>query len=250
MKRNSIMNIQIIPAIDLMEGQCVRLTQGKRDSRVVYSDNPVQVALKWQEMGAQRLHIVDLDGAFSGKPQNTDVIRNIRNAVSMEIELGGGIRTPEDILNYLDMEIDYVILGTRAFEDREWLKDQVDRHSERIIVGLDAKGGMVASHGWTVTETIPATDFAHELKTIGVCSIIYTDIARDGMLTGPNTASLSQLAETVDIDIFASGGIHTIEDVKKIIELKKSNITGIITGKALYEKTLDLGEAIELANRQ
>lgn len=243
------MNIQIIPAIDLMEGECVRLTQGKRDSKVVYSDKPVQVALKWQEMGAQQLHIVDLDGAFSGKPQNMDTIRNIRNAVSMKIEVGGGIRTPEDILNYLDVGIDHVILGTRAFQDRNWLKVQIDQHSGRIIVGLDAKNGMVASHGWTVTEKIPATDFARELKSIGVCSIIYTDIARDGMLTGPNISSLSQIAETVDINIIASGGIHKIDDIKKIIKLRKPNITGIITGKALYEKTLDLKEAVELAGK-
>jgi phosphoribosylformimino-5-aminoimidazole carboxamide ribotide isomerase len=239
------MNIQIIPAIDLMEGQCVRLTQGKRESRIIYSNDPIGMAKTWERMGAQRLHIVDLDGAFAGKPRNMKTIAGICKSVSMEIEVGGGIRTPEDILQYLDMEIDYVILGTRAFKDRRWLKEQIRLFGDRIIVGLDAKGGMVASQGWTVTETIPATDFAHELETIGVRSIIYTDIARDGMLTGPNIPSLSLLAETIEIDIIASGGIHKIEDIRQIIGLRKDNIIGIITGKALYEKTLDLKEAIE-----
>lgn len=241
------MIIQIIPAIDLMEGQCVRLTQGKRESKVVYSNNPIEVAQKWQEMGAKRLHIVDLDGAFVGKPQNMETIGGIRNAVSMEIEVGGGIRTPADIQNYVNTGIEYVILGTRAFQDRDWLKDQINQYGYRIIVGLDAKGGMVASHGWTVTETIPATDFARELEAIGVRAIIFTDIARDGMLTGPNLSSLSHIAEEIGIDIIASGGIHKIENIRQIIGLKKHNIIGIITGKALYENTLDLGEAIDLA---
>ncbi|MBN1900698.1 1-(5-phosphoribosyl)-5-[(5-phosphoribosylamino)methylideneamino]imidazole-4-carboxamide isomerase [Candidatus Sumerlaeota bacterium] len=242
--------MQIIPAIDLMEGQCVRLTQGKKESKVIYSSHPVEVALKWEAMGAQRLHIVDLDGAFSGRPQNSNAIQDIRTAVSMKIEVGGGVRTPDDIRKYLDMEIDHVILGTRAFQDRKWLKEQVDLFKDRIIVGLDAKGGMVASQGWTVTETMPATDFARELVTIGVESIIYTDIARDGMLTGPNLSSLSRIAETIDIDIIASGGIHAIGDIEKIIALQKPNITGVITGKALYEKTLDLKEAIKLTSKQ
>ena len=248
-EKEETMKIQIIPAIDLMEGQCVRLAQGKRESKVIYSNNPIRVAEKWRELGASRLHIVDLDGAFAGKPQNTETIAGIRNAVSMKIEVGGGIRTPEHIRNYVNMGIDYLILGTRAFQDRSWLKDQINQYKDRIIVGLDAKGGMVSSHGWTVTETIPATDFAHELETIGVRSIIYTDIARDGMLTGPNISSLSQLAETVHIDIIASGGIHKIEDIRQITGLRKQNIIGIITGKALYEKTLDLGEAIEAARQ-
>ena len=237
-------SIEIIPAIDLMEGHCVRLTQGRKDSKVVYSTNPAAVAHEWEQAGAGRLHIVDLDGAFAGSPRNKASIEKIRNAVSMKIEVGGGIRTPEDIKDYLSLGINYVILGTRAFLDPPWLKQEILNHGPHIIVGLDAKDGLVASHGWTVTETMPATAFALDLEEMGLESIIYTDVKRDGMLTGPNIPALVTLAQTVRLDIIASGGIHTIEDIHKIRDIGLKNIIGIITGKALYEKTLNLQEAI------
>jgi len=240
------MTIAIIPAIDLMEGQCVRLTQGRRESRVVYSKDPLSIAQKWEQAGATRLHIVDLDGAFTGAPKNLETIRAIRNAVSMKIEVGGGIRTSDTINSYLQIGIDFIILGTKALQDTAWLKTQAELHRARIIVGVDAKGGLVATHGWTVTESVTASQFASKLQDIGIDTIIYTDVAKDGMLTGPNIDSLSRLAEDVNLNIIASGGIHTIKDIQSIKQLKKQNIIGIITGKALYEKSLDLKEAIEL----
>lgn len=240
--------MKIIPAIDLMDGKCVRLVQGKRDSQIVYSDDPPSVARKWEAAGATRIHVVDLDGAFEGSPRNPDAIKNIRRALSPEIEMeaGGGIRTAETIEAYLKMGVNYVILGTKAIADRDFLKTIVEKHGKSIIVGLDAKSGMVATHGWTVTEGVAATSFAAELQSIGVRTIIYTDISRDGMLTGPNLAALKTMAQTVQMDVIASGGIHTIEDVRNILNLKMPNITGIITGKAIYEGTLDLEEAIRL----
>lgn len=241
--------IHIIPAIDLMDGQCVRLKQGRKDSRVVYSDDPVSVAKKWEQAGAVRLHIVDLDGAFSGEPKNSATIKNIRKAVSMEIEVGGGIREPGQVENYVRMGVNYVILGTRAFQDQKWLRAQIEKYGAQIIVGLDARDGQVASHGWIVTEKTPATSFARELEKLGCQTIIYTDVARDGMLTGPNLPALSKMADSVDIQIIASGGISTIEDVRNILSLKRKNIIGIITGKAIYENTLDLKEALAEAEK-
>jgi len=240
--------IEIIPAIDLMEGHCVRLTQGRKDSKVIYSRDPVAVAREWEQAGAGRLHIVDLDGAFDGLPRNKYLIEKIRNAVSMTIQLGGGIRTPEDIGDYLSLGINYVILGTRAFQDPQWLKQEILNHGSRIIVGLDAKDGLVASHGWTVTETMAAASFALDLEEMGLESLIYTDVKRDGMLTGPNIPALVTLAQTVSLNIIASGGIHTIEDIHKIREIGLKNIIGIITGKALYEKTLNLQEAMRVVS--
>ena len=238
--------IQIIPAIDLMDGKCVRLVQGKKDSQIVYSDDPPAMARFWQEQGAERLHIVDLDGAFEGEPANMEVIRKIRDSVSMKIEAGGGIRSSDSVQNYLDAGVDFVILGTKAFKEPDWLEEQVKIHGQNIIVGLDAKQGKLASHGWTVTEEITAVDFAKKLEQIGVETIIYTDVARDGMLSGPNLDSLGELASSVNLNIIASGGIHKIDDVHNIKNLGLPNITGIITGKALYEKTLDLREAISV----
>ncbi len=240
--------IEIIPAIDLMEWCCVRLTQGRKDSRVIYSRDPAAVAREWEQAGAGRLHIVDLDGAFEGSPRHKPLIEKIRAAVSMRIEVGGGIRTPEDIRGYLSLGIDHVILGTRAFQDPGWLKQEILNHGSRIIVGLDAKDGLVASHGWTVTETMTAASFALDLEEMGLETLIYTDVKRDGMLTGPNIPALLTLAHTVSLNIIASGGIHTIEDIKKIKDIGLKNITGIITGKALYEKTLNLQEAIRVVS--
>jgi len=236
--------ITFIPAIDLMNGKCVRLTQGKKDSMVVYSEDPAGMARKWEQAGAERLHVIDLDGAFNGRPCNTPAIRQIRDAVSMKIEIGGGIRTPEEIANYINMGIDSVILGTRAIRDREWLQKQLNAYRDHIIIGLDAKDGFLTSHGWTVTEDIIASSFALDLEEMGLETIIYTDVKRDGMLTGPNLNALSTIAHTVGMNVIASGGIHTLEDIRNIVNLEIDNITGIISGKALYEGTLDIREAL------
>ena len=239
--------LTIIPAIDIMDGKCVRLTQGKKDLVTVYDADPIRVARRWEAMGAKRLHIVDLDGAFEGKPKNKTIIRKIREAVSAEIEVGGGIRTPKAIRDYLRMGINFVILGTRAFKDRNWLKRQIDAWGDNIIVGLDAKNGMVASYGWQVTETTDAPTFALDLEEIGVKTIIYTDVLRDGMLTGANLSALSTIANTVGMNVIASGGIHTIDDILNIKRLRIKNIIGVITGKAIYEQTLDIKKAIAAA---
>ena len=241
--------MNIIPAIDLMDGKCVRLVQGKKDSQIVYSCDPPAMARKWEDAGATRIHVVDLDGAFEGSPRNQDVIKNIRNAVSpfVEIEVGGGIRTAETINEYRKMGINYVIIGTKAIADRAFLKNIINEHGEAAIVGLDARDGFVSTHGWTVTEGVAATTFAKELQSLGVRSIIYTDISRDGMLTGPNLAALQTMALNVQMDVIASGGIRSIEDVQNILNLKMANITGIITGKSIYVESLHLKEAIKLA---
>ncbi len=238
--------LRMIPAIDLMDGKCVRLVQGKKDTRIVYSDDPTAMARSFEESGAERLHIVDLDGAFEGSPKNLGIIESIRKTTGMIIEVGGGIRSEDNIRAYLEMGINHVILGTRAIQEPDWLAEQIREWRNGLIIGLDAKDGMLASQGWTVTEKVSAADFALELEAMGVSSVIYTDVSRDGMLTGPNLAALSTLANTVRMNVIASGGIHTIEDVRNIRNLRISNVTGIITGKALYEKTLDLKEAIAL----
>ncbi|MCX7000024.1 MAG: 1-(5-phosphoribosyl)-5-[(5-phosphoribosylamino)methylideneamino]imidazole-4-carboxamide isomerase [Candidatus Sumerlaeota bacterium] len=242
--------IMIIPAIDLMRGKCVRLVQGRKDSVVVYSDDPPAMAEKWVQAGAWRLHLIDLDGAFMGNPQNMGMVQKIRRAIptSVEIEVGGGIRTKTSVTDYLNIGVNYVILGTGAFEDKDFLQSELREHESAIIVGLDARNGLVASHGWTVTEEITAVSFAQELQRMGVKTIIYTDILRDGMLTGPNLTALRDIAQSVDMNIIASGGIHTLEDILKIKSLGLPRVTGIITGKALYEGTLNIGEAIRLLN--
>ena len=240
----------IIPAIDLKEGQCVRLAQGKMDQSTVYSQNPAEVASRWESMGAERLHIVDLDGSVSGKPKNMDVVKSIRSAVSMTIELGGGIRDIRTIENYISAGIDKIILGTAAIKDPELLEESCKKFPGKIIVGIDEAGGMVAVQGWTEKTEMSAATFAKQLDSSAVSEIIFTDISRDGMLTGPNIESTVRLADAVDIPVIASGGISCIKDIERLLDVESSGIQGIITGRALYTGDIDLKECIELTEKR
>jgi phosphoribosylformimino-5-aminoimidazole carboxamide ribotide isomerase len=233
-----------IPAIDLMSGQVVRLSRGRAEAKTVYSDDPVAVARSFEAAGARRLHVVDLDGAFSGKSTNLEVVKKIRSSIGIEIELGGGLRTEEAIEQVLDAGINYAIVGTGALRDRKLVERLARRHGERLIVGIDAKEGKVAVEGWVETSDLNAIDFARELEQLGLGTVIATDIATDGMMTGPNLESLAQLADQVKMKVIASGGIRHTGDLLACRDLGRPNLIGAITGRAIYEKTLDLAEAV------
>ncbi|MBA4374166.1 MAG: 1-(5-phosphoribosyl)-5-((5-phosphoribosylamino)methylideneamino)imidazole-4-carboxamide isomerase [Thermodesulfovibrio sp.] len=235
----------IIPAIDLKDGQCVRLQQGKKEAVTVYSGDPVATARKWETCGAKVLHIVDLDGAFTGKQKNLQSILEIRKQLKISIEVGGGIRDIVTVDKLVSAGIDRVILGTSAIEDPGFVGEACNKFPGRIFVGIDAKDGMVAVRGWEHVSAIEAKELARRIETVGVSGIIYTDIARDGMLTGPNLPALQEMIKTVAIPVIASGGIATIEDVRNLLTIP--NVWGAITGKAIYSGSLDLKEAISVA---
>jgi len=239
----------IIPAIDLKNGKCVRLSQGEMHRETVYSDSPVETALKWQSLGARRLHIVDLEGAVSGTPHNREAIRDICAAVDMHVELGGGIRDLETITGYLDDGVDSVILGTAAIKDPELRRKACQQYPGRIIIGIDARDGMVSVQGWTEDTATSAIDFARELDPAAVEAIVFTDISRDGMLTGPNIESTVALARAVPIPIIASGGISALEDIRRLLDVEQHGIMGAITGRALYTGDLDLAEAVAITQQ-
>ncbi|AEV70364.1 1-(5-phosphoribosyl)-5-[(5-phosphoribosylamino)methylideneamino]imidazole-4-carboxamide isomerase [Acetivibrio clariflavus] len=233
----------IYPAVDIRGGKCVRLTQGEFNKETVYSDNPVEMALKWEKTGAQYLHVVDLDGARTGMSQNIDVIGEIAEKVKIPVQLGGGIRTIEIIETLLGKGIERVILGTSAVKNPELVKHAVKTFESRVVVGIDAKDGMVAIEGWEKTSEFKAIDFAKRMEDIGVKTIIYTDISRDGMLNGPNLRAMEDMVKAVNIDIIASGGVGKIEDIKN---LKETGVSGVIVGRALYTGNVDLKQAIEV----
>jgi len=233
----------IIPAIDLKGGRCVRLVRGEKNRETVYSNAPSQVARKWAAAGAEMIHVVDLDGAFEGKPQNTDAVASIIEAVDVPIELGGGLRTSADVDAVLDLGAARAIIGTRAAASPRWIARLCKRYPGRIAAGIDARNGMVAVEGWTETSTVRAADLARKMADLGVCAIIFTDIARDGMLTGPNIAATKALADEVDVPVIASGGVSSLDDIRELME---TNVSGVIVGKALYTGALDLEEAIRL----
>ncbi len=237
----------IIPAIDLMDGKCVRLRQGKADDKVVYSDDPVGFALKWEAEGGGCLHIVDLDGAFTGKPAHTDVIAKIVKAVKIPVEVGGGIRTDADADKLLSIGVARVILGTRAFQDPDGIAVMTARHGRKIAVGIDARNGMVQVKGWVESTGLKAIDLAVKADCMGVGAIIYTDISKDGMLEGTNTAALSEVCRVVKCDVIASGGISSAADIRNINFLKHGNIYGAIVGKALYDGKVSMRELVDAA---
>lgn len=239
----------IFPAIDIKEGNVVRLAQGKFDEVTEYSGAPVAMAKLWEEKGSQWLHVIDLDGAKTGEMQNMDVILNIAQSVNIPIQTGGGIRKKEDIQKLLEGGVARVILGTRVIEDRLFLKEIIEQWKDKIAVSLDCSNGMVAQRGWTSTSNIKATDFVKDLETFGLSCLIYTDIARDGMLSGPNFEGLTELAGVTDIPIIASGGISSIEDIKKLLAVEGKGVFGAITGRAIYEGKLNLKEALELCSQ-
>jgi phosphoribosylformimino-5-aminoimidazole carboxamide ribotide isomerase len=236
----------VIPAIDLKEGKCVRLEQGLMDKDTVFNDDPAAQALEWQRQGAELLHIVDLDGAFAGEPRNRSAIEAILGAISIPAQLGGGIRDLATIEAYLALGLSRVIIGTAAQRSPDLVKEACSRFPGRIVVGIDAKNGMVAVQGWAEVTDCTAADLARRFEGFGVSAIIYTDISRDGMLQGPNLEATRELAEAVTIPVIASGGVSRLEDIKNLMAIEKSGVTGVITGKAVYTGAIKLAEAIAL----
>ncbi len=236
----------IFPAIDIQNGNVVRLKQGKFDQVTEYSNDPAHVAQRWEREGAQWLHVVDLDGAQSGSIKNWDAIRQIASSVQIPIEVGGGIRTEEDVARLLEIGIQRVIFGTRAITDPLALRSMLHQWPDHIAVSIDASNGKVTKLGWTEQTDLDAVAFAKQLEHDGLRCLIYTDIARDGMLTGPNIEALKKVLRAVSINVIASGGISNIDDIKKLLQLEPEGLYGAITGRALYEGTLDLKEALSL----
>ena len=240
--------MELIPAIDLKEGKCVRLRQGRMDDETVFSDNPVEMADRWVDAGATRLHLIDLDGAFAGSPVNHQVIEKIcAKYPNVPVEVGGGIRTAETVASYLEDGVQFAIIGTKAVNEPEIIKSLCDQFPGHIIVGLDAKNGMVAVDGWAKVSEHSLIDMAKRFENDGVASIIFTDINKDGMMQGVNVESTVELAKAITIPVIASGGVTNIEDIRKLCEEQGAGIEGVVIGRALYEGTLDLVEAEALA---
>ena len=231
----------LIPAIDLKQGQCVRLRQGRMEDTTVFSDDPVAMAGEWVAQGCQRLHIVDLDGAFEGSPVNADVIEEIASAFpSLPIQIGGGIRTVETVEAYLAAGVDYVIIGTQAVKKPEFVTELCAEFPGNVIVGIDAKNGMVAVQGWAEDSDQSAENLARRFEDQGVSAIVYTDISRDGMMQGVNLEATRLLAESVRIPVIASGGVSHMQDIKDLNSVKDAGIEAVIIGRALYEGTIQL----------
>jgi|TARA_B110000240_G_scaffold111846_1_gene125666 phosphoribosylformimino-5-aminoimidazole carboxamide ribotide isomerase len=241
----------IIPAIDLKEGKCVRLKQGLMDQSTIFSKNPAEMARRWINLGAKRLHLVDLDGAFAGKPVNENAIKSIVAEVGGEIpiQLGGGIRNLTTVDNFLNSGVNSIIIGTAAVTDASFLSESCEAFPGQIIVGLDAKDGDVAINGWAELTGLNVIDLAQKFESYGVESIIYTDIGRDGMMAGVNIDATVKLAKSLKTPVTASGGVSNIKDIRMLCDFSNVGIRGVITGTAIYEGTLDFKEAQDLANR-
>jgi len=239
----------IIPAIDIQSGQCVRLLQGRKDDATVFSDDPAAMAARWAREGAEIIHVVDLDGAVEKHPKNLASIKKIVETAGAEVQVGGGIRTQDTIRMYLDLGVKRVVIGTEAIRNPRLVKDACRLYPGRIVVAIDARGGMVAIEGWTQTTKVRAIDLAKQFEDVGVAAVNFTDIHRDGMQTGPNIAETRRLAEAVSIPIVASGGVSELSDIIKLLPLVAVGVVGIITGKALYSGSLDLRAAIQLARK-
>ncbi len=235
----------VIPAIDLKQGKCVRLKQGLMEESTVFSDDPVAMAGKWVEQGCQRLHLVDLDGAFAGQPVNADIIEDIcATYPDTPVQIGGGIRNLETAEAYLEAGAKYVIIGTQAVKQPEFVTELCVEFPDSVIVGIDAKDGKVAIQGWAEGSDQQAEDLAKQFEDDGVHAIVYTDISRDGMMQGVNVQATARLAEAVDIPVIASGGVASMDDIHRLAEVRDSGIAGVIVGRALYEGTIDLNEAL------
>jgi phosphoribosylformimino-5-aminoimidazole carboxamide ribotide isomerase len=239
----------LIPAIDLKDGKCVRLRQGRMEDETIFSDDPVEVAQRWVDAGARRLHMVDLNGAFAGKPVNAGAIKSVAEAFpDLPIQVGGGIRDEETVQTYLDAGVQYVIIGTKAVRAPHFVNDLCLEFPGHIIVGLDAKDGKVAIEGWSKLSHHSVIDLAQRFEQDGVEAIVFTDIGRDGMMTGVNVDSTVALAQAIHIPVIASGGITDIDDIRALCAVAEEGIMGAITGRALYEGTLDLAAAQQLAD--
>lgn len=235
--------MRLYPAIDMIDGQCVRLVQGDYSQKTTFSDDPLAVALRWQEEGGEFIHLVDLDGAKTGDMPNFEVICRIASELKIPIEVGGGIRDMHAVEQYLEHGINRVILGTVAIKNPAFIQEAVKEYGARIVVGIDAKDGMVAINGWEEVSKIPALSLAKQMEEMGVSTIIYTDIATDGMLKGPNIAAMQEMTEYINADVVASGGVSSLNDLEN---LNKTNVEGAIIGKALYTGHILLPEAIAL----
>lgn len=236
----------VIPAIDLKGGRCVRLRQGRMSEETVFSDRPEHMAKKWFELGAKRLHIVDLDGAVQGRPVNQGAIQSILEAAPIPVELGGGIRNMETLQAYMDLGVHFLVIGTAAHKNPDFVKEACEACPGRIILGIDARENRVALEGWTQEVPLTPVQLARRYEQMGPAAVIYTDIHRDGMQTGCNLEATRALAESIAIPVIASGGISGINDVQAILGLEEFGVIGMITGRALYEGTLNLHEAIAL----
>lgn len=239
----------VIPAIDLKEGKCVRLEQGLMDKDTVFSDNPGAQARAWQDQGAELLHIVDLDGAFAGEPKNRSAIEAILGSITIPAQLGGGIRDLATIEAYLSLGLSRVIIGTAAQRNPALVEEACRKFPGQIVVGIDAKNGMVAVQGWAEVTDVTAIDLAKKFEGFGVSAIIYTDISRDGMMQGVNIDATRQLAEAISIPVIASGGLSTLADIENLMAIESSGVVGAITGKAVYTGAIDLAEAVALTKR-
>lgn len=241
----------LIPAIDLKDGKCVRLRQGRMEDSTTFSDSPVDTARRWVEAGARRLHLVDLNGAFEGKPVNGDVVRAVAAEFpDVPVQIGGGIRDAATVQAYLDAGVQYCIIGTKAVEDPDFVIELCKQFPGHIIVGIDAKSGMVATDGWAEVSSVSAVELAQKFEAAGVVSIVYTDIARDGMMQGVNVEETAHLAQNINIPVVASGGITDMRDIEALCKEADSGIMGAILGRSIYEGTIDLAEAQQYADAQ
>ncbi len=238
--------MRIYPAIDIKDGKCVRLLKGQFDKVTVYGNNPAQMAKKWEDEGGEFIHVVDLDGAKHGHGVNAEIITEICKSVKVPVQTGGGIRTMDDIEKKLSCGVSRVIIGTSAVRDAEFVRKAVEKYGDKIVIGIDAKDGMVAVEGWEEVSEFGAVEFAKKMESLGVKTIIYTDIATDGTLAGPNVAAMREMVENTSMDIIASGGIGNIEHIKSLIP---TGVEGVIVGKALYTDSVKLDDAISIGEK-
>ena len=239
----------VIPAVDIKNGKCVRLCQGRMDAETVFSDDPAAMAQKWDVFGVDIIHVIDLDGAIKKRPKNAEAIRDIIATVNAHVQVGGGIRNLKTIETYLQLVVYRIIIGTEAIRNPQLVKDACRLFPGHIVVGIDARNGLVAIEGWTETTRTKAVDLAMQFEDQGVTAINFTDIHRDGMQTGPNIEETRKLAETISIPVVASGGVSTLQDIRNLLPLEPLGVMGVITGKALYEESLNLAEAISVASQ-
>ncbi len=236
----------VFPAIDLKDGKCVRLYKGDMDKSTVFNDAPVVQAKEFEQAGFDWLHIVDLNGAFKGEAVNDKVVKEILQNVNIPVQLGGGIRNIEAIEHWLELGVSRVILGTAAVKNPELVREACNKYPNRIVVGIDAKNGMVAVDGWSKVSSVNAIELAQKFEDMGVSAIIYTDINRDGTLTGPDLAGTRKLAKSITIDVIASGGVSSLSDIKKIASLEQDGVIGVVVGRALYDKKFSLEDLVKI----
>lgn len=239
--------LMIIPAVDLKNGKCVRLLQGRMEDETVFSDDPAAMAVQWDQAGAEVIHVIDLDGAFQKKPRNLPSVGRIVESVTARVQVGGGIRSMQTIEHLLAVGVERVIIGTEAVRNPKLVAEACRAFPGHIIVGIDARDGLVAIEGWTETTAVRAVDLARRFENDGVTAINFTDIARDGMQTGPNLAETARLARAVDIPVIASGGVASLEDIRNLLKLAPLGVAGVITGRAIYSGSLDYAAAVALA---